>query len=116
MDTVIDVWKGGSWPKEMAAVTAAGYKVILSACWYLNVIQYGEDWKTVCNVSYYLCIITCICCSSTTVNPRALLVSLLTIIIIKLLIIMHQVRLSSIPVLLEDMPVCGQSGWILPIS
>ena len=43
-DTVIDVWKGGGWQKEMARVAAAGFKSVLSAPFYLNVISYGEDW------------------------------------------------------------------------
>ena len=47
-DTVISIWKGGSgMAKELAAVTAAGYKVVLSACWYLNYISYGDDWEKV---------------------------------------------------------------------
>ena len=51
-DTVISIWKGGSgMTKELAAVTAAGYKVILSACWYLNYISYGDDWVKVSSAS-----------------------------------------------------------------
>ena len=43
-DTVIDVWKGGNWQEEMAAVTKAGFHSVLSAPFYLNYISYGEDW------------------------------------------------------------------------
>ena len=32
---------------EMAKVTAAGYKVVMSGCWYLNYISYGDDWEKV---------------------------------------------------------------------
>ena len=46
-DTVIDVWKGGNYKSELFNVTAAGLKTVLSACWYLNYISYGADWKKV---------------------------------------------------------------------
>lgn len=42
-DAIIDVWKSG-WPSEVANVTAQGYRVIVSAPWYLNYIHYGVDW------------------------------------------------------------------------
>ena len=32
---------------EMAKVTAAGYKVVMSGCWCLNNISYGDDWEKV---------------------------------------------------------------------
>ena len=41
---MIDVWKGGNWQDEMAAVTSAGFHSVLSAPFYLNYISYGEDW------------------------------------------------------------------------
>ena len=45
---MISVWKRyQNISEELANVTAAGYKVILSACWYLNVISYGQDWMKV---------------------------------------------------------------------
>jgi len=47
-DTIVDVWKTSpvNWTDELSAVTAAGYKAILTAPWYLNYISYGEDWPT----------------------------------------------------------------------
>ncbi|XP_035679844.1 beta-hexosaminidase subunit beta-like [Branchiostoma floridae] len=55
LDTIIHVWKkNGSryepFREEMAKVTAAGYRTILSSCYYLNYISYGRDWPL-----YYEC-------------------------------------------------------------
>mmetsp|Transcript_22987 Transcript_22987/g.53697 ORF Transcript_22987/g.53697 Transcript_22987/m.53697 type:complete len:538 (+) Transcript_22987:3-1616(+) len=47
-DTVVDVWKGGSWNETLARVTKAGFHSVLSAPFYLNYISYGDDW-----VNYY---------------------------------------------------------------
>lgn len=38
-DTVIDVWKGGNWQEDMAAVAKAGFHSVLSAPFYLNYIS-----------------------------------------------------------------------------
>lgn len=52
-DTVVNVWKNYGVRKaaeEMTFVTKSGYKAITSACWYLNMLSYGEDWH-----KYYQC-------------------------------------------------------------
>ncbi|KAF5405067.1 hypothetical protein PHET_01359 [Paragonimus heterotremus] len=41
---VIHVWKNEDWKEEMKRITAAGFPVIYSSIWYLNVIEYGVDW------------------------------------------------------------------------
>ncbi|CAF1646697.1 unnamed protein product [Rotaria magnacalcarata] len=45
-DTVVEE----PYPDEMARVTKLGYKTLLSSCWYLNLISYGDDWH-----KYYKC-------------------------------------------------------------
>ena len=45
-DTVVNVWKTNpDATKEMSKVTKAGYQAILSAHWYLNRVEYGENWQ-----------------------------------------------------------------------
>ncbi|KAM9679891.1 beta-hexosaminidase subunit beta-like isoform 1-T1 [Dama dama] len=43
--TVVQVWKMGNLHMKLSKVTADGFPVIISAPWYLDVINYGEDWK-----------------------------------------------------------------------
>ncbi|XP_037046668.1 beta-hexosaminidase subunit alpha-like [Bradysia coprophila] len=53
-DVILQVWKGGSeddpWEPYMERALKGGYQVLLSSCWYLNYINYGESWK-----AYYEC-------------------------------------------------------------
>lgn len=35
----------GNLHMKLSKVTADGFPVIISAPWYLDVINYGEDWK-----------------------------------------------------------------------
>ncbi|KHJ92045.1 hypothetical protein OESDEN_08074, partial [Oesophagostomum dentatum] len=47
-NSIIHVWKGSTHQEimsEVKNVTAKGYGAIVSACWYLNYIKYGADWK-----------------------------------------------------------------------
>ncbi|XP_070599262.1 beta-hexosaminidase subunit beta isoform X2 [Erythrolamprus reginae] len=47
-DTIVEVWKKFLYQLELARVTKEGHQAILAAPWYLDLISYGEDWK-----SYY---------------------------------------------------------------
>uniref|UniRef100_A0A914WR50 Beta-hexosaminidase n=1 Tax=Plectus sambesii TaxID=2011161 RepID=A0A914WR50_9BILA len=49
---IAHVWKGNTsteMMEEMANVTKAGHYAILSSCWYLNYIKYGNDWGYINN-------------------------------------------------------------------
>ena len=48
-DTIVEVWKE-PWPQELDKVTSYGYRTLLSTCWYLDIISYGDDW-----IGYYNC-------------------------------------------------------------
>ncbi|XP_071531206.1 beta-hexosaminidase subunit beta-like [Panulirus ornatus] len=55
--SVVQVWKDVSlspskikgWREYLHDLTAAGHQVILSSCWYINFITYGQDWKNFYN-------------------------------------------------------------------
>ncbi|KAA3678951.1 hexosaminidase [Paragonimus westermani] len=47
---VIHVWKNEIWQQEMFRITKAGFPVILSSNWYLNMIEYGVDWPRFYNL------------------------------------------------------------------
>lgn len=56
-DALVQVWKATElsagfkkWQEYMLPVVQQKYQVVLSSCWYLNYISYGEDWK-----KYYEC-------------------------------------------------------------
>ncbi|GBM99051.1 Beta-hexosaminidase subunit beta [Araneus ventricosus] len=56
-DTLVEVWKDNyldkrleKWEDYIVPIARKGYQIILSACWYLNYISYGMDWKR-----YYEC-------------------------------------------------------------
>uniref|UniRef100_A0A3B3Z9B4 Beta-hexosaminidase n=1 Tax=Periophthalmus magnuspinnatus TaxID=409849 RepID=A0A3B3Z9B4_9GOBI len=46
-DTVLHIWKGvpAAYHTELARITKAGMRVILAAPWYINHINYGQDWR-----------------------------------------------------------------------
>jgi hexosaminidase len=56
-DTVVQIWKDKEldskmdlWREYIVPIARQGYKMLVSSCWYLNYISYGEDWK-----KYYEC-------------------------------------------------------------
>jgi hexosaminidase len=56
-DALVQVWKDTelvstfkSWQDYIHPIAQKGYDIVLSSCWYLNYISYGEDWK-----KYYKC-------------------------------------------------------------
>lgn len=52
-DTVVHVWMGNNQAEidtEMAKVTKQNLRTVLSSCWYLNYIKYGNNWE-----DYYAC-------------------------------------------------------------
>lgn len=53
IDTIVEIWKdhpGKPWTDSMNSISEYGNPLILSACWYLNYISYGQDWE-----KYYNC-------------------------------------------------------------
>jgi len=61
---VVHIWKGNTLEEvfdSVRNVTDAGFETIISACWYLNYIKYGADWKEMrgttieTNARYYYC-------------------------------------------------------------
>jgi hexosaminidase len=52
-DTVVHVWMGNTQAEidtEIDKVTKQNLRTILSSCWYLNYIKYGDNWEP-----YYAC-------------------------------------------------------------
>uniref|UniRef100_A0A6G1SPM8 Beta-hexosaminidase n=2 Tax=Aceria tosichella TaxID=561515 RepID=A0A6G1SPM8_9ACAR len=53
-NVIVHVWKNindkPGYMAELANVVGAGYKALLSSCWYLNYIDYGRDW-----LKFYQC-------------------------------------------------------------
>lgn len=51
---VVHVWKNinnrPAFMKELKHVVSANYRALLSSCWYLNYIDYGQDW-----IKFYRC-------------------------------------------------------------
>ncbi|KAK2166604.1 hypothetical protein LSH36_37g04000, partial [Paralvinella palmiformis] len=47
-DTIVQIWSGDAF--DIGRVTGAGFRTLYSTCWYLDYINYGQDWD-----KYYLC-------------------------------------------------------------
>lgn len=51
-NAIVEVWKDeletggrGRWPEHIGKVTRAGHRAVLTACWFLNLVHYGADWR-----------------------------------------------------------------------
>lgn len=47
-NAVIHIWKGNTHEEiyeQVKNITSQNFPVIVSACWYLNYIKYGADWR-----------------------------------------------------------------------
>lgn len=58
--TIVQVWKDvkllsefSHWREYMSAVVKRNYSTILSSCWFLSIIRYGQDWKDMYNCDPY---------------------------------------------------------------
>ncbi|CAG7818933.1 unnamed protein product, partial [Allacma fusca] len=55
-NVIVQVWKSPerghpkSWQAYLQMVLDKGYEVLLSACWYVNYLKYGQTWR-----DYYNC-------------------------------------------------------------
>lgn len=47
-DTIVQIWSGDSY--DVDRVTKSGLRALFSTCWYLDYINYGQDWD-----KYYRC-------------------------------------------------------------
>ncbi|CAI4226305.1 unnamed protein product [Auanema sp. JU1783] len=63
-NSIVHVWKGNTHEEiteQVKNITEDGLDVIVSACWYLNYIKYGADWRDLIsnnvesNSQYYYC-------------------------------------------------------------
>ncbi|CAD7681783.1 unnamed protein product [Nyctereutes procyonoides] len=45
-----DVWKDQMYGEEQGEITATGFPVVLSAPWYVDLINYGQGWRNSYNV------------------------------------------------------------------
>lgn len=51
-NTIVQVWKDAhllsdyaQWPHYMQRMVKLNYSTILSSCWFLSMIRYGQDWR-----------------------------------------------------------------------
>jgi len=77
-DTIIQVWSGDSY--NIDHVTQSGFRALFSTCWYLDYINYGQDWDKYYNceqiskfTAFSLASSSCCCCCCCRDEPVRLL-------------------------------------------